>query len=146
VSLLLRKGAEGPRRRSRPRKTEFWSRTAGQDPLEGSTEREWIARCLEELGHEVIVADPNYAPMYAHRTRWVKTDRRDGRALAQACKLGVYRPAHAETFVRRVEELRARRRGPAVMVCSRAREAATASDQRRAGAAPLARPSPITSS
>jgi len=31
--------------------------------LEASTEREWIARCLEELGHELIVADPNYAPM-----------------------------------------------------------------------------------
>ena len=33
--------------------------------IEASTESEWAARCLEELGHEVIVADPNYAPMYA---------------------------------------------------------------------------------
>src|SRR3990172_283108 len=36
----------------------------------------------EALGHEVIVADPNFAPMYATRTRKVKTDRRDARALA----------------------------------------------------------------
>lgn len=35
--------------------------------LEASTESEWVARCLEDLGHEVIVADPNFAPMYATR-------------------------------------------------------------------------------
>jgi transposase len=46
------------------------------------------------LGHEVIVADPNFAPMYATRTRKVKTDRRDARALADACVLGAYRRAH----------------------------------------------------
>ena len=56
--------------------------------IEASTESEWVARCLEELGHEVIVADPNYAPMYAQRSRHVKTDRRDAEALAQACRLG----------------------------------------------------------
>ena len=49
--------------------------------VESSTESEWVARCLEELGHEVIVADPNFAPMYAQRSRKVKTDRRDARAL-----------------------------------------------------------------
>ena len=42
----------------------------------------------------MIVADPNYAPMYAQRSRHVKTDRRDAEALAQACRLGAYRPAH----------------------------------------------------
>src|SRR5215471_19460937 len=62
--------------------------------LEASTESEWVARCLEELGHDVVVADPNFAPMYATRTRKVKTDRRDARALAEACRLGAYRPAH----------------------------------------------------
>ena len=66
-----------------------------------STESEWVACCLEELGHEVIVADPNYAPMYSHRTRRVKTDRRDARALAHACKLGAYRPAHRTSTQRR---------------------------------------------
>ena len=29
--------------------------------IESSTESEWVARCLEELGHEVVVADPNFA-------------------------------------------------------------------------------------
>ena len=62
--------------------------------LEASTESEWVARCLEALGHEVIVADPNFAPMYGTRTRKVKTDRRDARALADACLLGAYHPAH----------------------------------------------------
>ncbi|MCC6763869.1 MAG: transposase [Deltaproteobacteria bacterium] len=47
--------------------------------LEASTESEWVARCLEALGHEVIVADPNFAPMYATRSRKIKTDRRDAR-------------------------------------------------------------------
>jgi hypothetical protein len=29
--------------------------------LEAATESEWVARCLEALGHEVVVADPNFA-------------------------------------------------------------------------------------
>jgi len=69
--------------------------------IEAATESEWVARCLEELGHEVIVADPNYAPMYGHRTRRVKTDRRDARALAEACRSGTYRPAHRTSDERR---------------------------------------------
>ena len=40
------------------------------------------------------VADPNFAPMYATRQRKVKTNRRDARALAEACVLGAYRRAH----------------------------------------------------
>ena len=62
--------------------------------LEASTESEWVARHLEFLGHQVVVADPNYAPMYASRTRRVKTDKRDARTLADALRLGAYRPAH----------------------------------------------------
>jgi hypothetical protein len=62
--------------------------------IETSTESEWVSRCLEGLGHEVIVADPNFGLMYATRTRKVKTDRRDARALPDANLLGAYRPAH----------------------------------------------------
>src|SRR2546428_9285969 len=62
--------------------------------IEASTESEWVAQCLETRGHEVIVADPNYAPMYAQRSRRVKTDRRDAEALAHACRLGAYHLAH----------------------------------------------------
>ena len=70
------------------------SRPRARIVIEASTDSEWVARCLEALGHEVIVADPNFAPMYATRSRKVKTDRRDARALAEACLLGAYRPAH----------------------------------------------------
>jgi transposase len=69
--------------------------------IEASTESEWVARCLEGLGHEVVVADPNFASMYATRSRRVKTDRRDARTLAEACQLGAYRRAHRTSDERR---------------------------------------------
>jgi transposase len=69
--------------------------------LEASTESEWVARHLEALGHTVIVADPNYAPMYATRRRRVKTDKRDARTLAEALRLGAYRVAHRVSSERR---------------------------------------------
>jgi transposase len=69
--------------------------------LEASTESEWVAQCLEELGHEVVVADPNFAPMYGTRTRRIKTDKRDARALADACVAGTYRKAHRASATRR---------------------------------------------
>jgi transposase len=78
--------------------------------LESGTESEWVAQYLESLGHEVIVADPNYAPMYAHRGRGIKTDRRDVIALADANRLGIYRAAHrvsaAQRTVRRHLQVR----------------------------------------
>lgn len=37
--------------------------------IEASTESEWMARCLESLGHNLIVAHPNYAPQRATRSR-----------------------------------------------------------------------------
>jgi transposase len=85
---------------------ERFTATLGSRPrarvlLEASTESEWVARHLESLGHEVIVADPNYAPMYATRTRRVKTDKRDARTLADACRLGAYRAAHRLSEERR---------------------------------------------
>jgi transposase len=72
----------------------FWGRPSMRILVEASTESEWVAQQLESFGHEVVVADPNYAPMYGHRSRRVKTDRRDAAALAEACRLGIYRPAH----------------------------------------------------
>ncbi|HET9703190.1 MAG TPA: IS110 family transposase [Vicinamibacterales bacterium] len=62
--------------------------------LETGTESEWVAQALEAAGHEVIVADPNYAPMYGEVTRRVKTDRRDVAALAEANRRGWYRATH----------------------------------------------------
>src|SRR5262245_10055221 len=69
--------------------------------VEASTESEWVARHLEALGHEVIVADPNFAPMYATRSRRTKTDRRDARTLMEACRLGAYRRAYRLSDARR---------------------------------------------
>ena len=79
----------------------FGDRARGRILIEASTESEWVARCLEEVGHEVIVADPNFAPMYATRSRRVKTDRRDATTLAEACRLGAYRPAHRTSDAQR---------------------------------------------
>ena len=45
--------------------------------LETGTESEWVAQAVEACGHEVVVADPNYALMYGVRQRVIKTDRRD---------------------------------------------------------------------
>jgi transposase len=70
------------------------SRRPARILVEASTESEWVARHLESLGHEVIVADPSYAPMYATRSRRVKTDKRDARTLAEACRLGAYHAVH----------------------------------------------------
>ena len=42
--------------------------------IEASTDSEWVARCLEALGHEVIVADPNFALSFAKTqstARWL---------------------------------------------------------------------------
>jgi len=41
------------------------TRTRARIVIEASTDSQWVARCPEVLGHEVIVADPNFAPMYA---------------------------------------------------------------------------------
>lgn len=72
----------------------FASRARMRILVESSIESEWVAQHLESLGHEVVVADPNYAAMYGARLRKVKTDRRDVAALAIANRRGVYRPGH----------------------------------------------------
>src|SRR3954470_3940655 len=79
--------------------------------LETGTESEWGAQGLEAAGHQVIVADPNYAPMYGELRRRVKTDRRDVAALAEANRRGWYRAAHRTSAAQRAtrQVLRARR-------------------------------------
>jgi transposase len=80
--------------------------------LETGCESEWVAQALEAAGHEVIVADPNYAPMYGELHRKVKTDRRDVAALAEANRRGWYRAAHRTSAAQRATRqlLRTRRR------------------------------------
>jgi transposase len=87
----------------------------GQGPMrilvETGTESEWVAQVLETAGHEVVVADPNYAPMYGEIRRKVKTDRRDVAALAEANRRGWYRPTHRVSAAQRGlrQQLRSRR-------------------------------------
>jgi transposase len=56
--------------------------------VEASTESEWCARHRESPGHEVLVADPNFVSMHATRGHRIKTDKRNARALCEACRLG----------------------------------------------------------
>lgn len=79
--------------------------------LETGTESEWVAQALEAAGHTVIVADPNYAPIYGETTRRIKTDRRDVAALAEANRRGWYRVVHRTSAAQRETKqmLRARR-------------------------------------
>ena len=77
------------------------SRPRARILLEASTESEWVARYLESLGHAVIVADPGFAPMYATRSKKVKTDKRDARALCEACQVGAYRAIHRASDAQR---------------------------------------------
>ena len=79
--------------------------------LETGTESEWVAQALEAAGHEVVVADPNFAPMYGETQRKVKTDRRDVAALAEANRRGWYRTTHRVSAAQRAirQVLRTRR-------------------------------------
>lgn len=77
------------------------TRSAAQVLVEASTESEWVARHLESLGHEVIVADPGFAAMYATRSKRVKTDKRDARTLCDALQLGAYRAIHRASDAQR---------------------------------------------
>lgn len=70
--------------------------------IEAGTESEWVAQCVEALGHRVHVVDPGFAPMYprARRVRH-KNDQRDAEALAVASLHGTYRPVHRVSVARR---------------------------------------------
>src|SRR6266436_903117 len=126
VCILDEGGAVVVERRIRTERSRFAAVLGERPParilLEASTESEWVAQSLEMLGHEVIVADPNFAAMYATRSRRVKTDRRDARTLAEACRVGAYRPAHRMSAARR--EVRA---------ALAARDALVRSEERRVG-------------
>ncbi|HEX7451748.1 MAG TPA: IS110 family transposase [Polyangiaceae bacterium] len=65
------------------------------------------------------MADPNFAPMYATRSRKVKTDKRDARALCEACHLGAYRAVHRVSDASRM--LRKQLAGRELLVKTRTR-------------------------
>src|SRR3989442_1123469 len=72
-----------------------------QSLIEASAESKRVARCLEPLGHEVNVADPNYVPMVATRTAGSRATGTTPRALMDARRLGAYRPAQRTSEAQR---------------------------------------------
>jgi transposase len=85
--------------------------------VEASTESEWVAQALEAAGHQVVVADPNFTPMYGERQRRIKTDIRDVAALAEANRRGWYRAVYRVSRAQRTlrQHLAIRRQ----LVCAR---------------------------
>lgn len=84
---ILSEDGELIERRVRTESGRF-AEVLGQQPrarllIESATDSEGVARCLEALGHEVIVADPNFAPMYAPRRRRSRPTRR--RIVSSTC-------------------------------------------------------------
>src|SRR5262245_59010687 len=67
----------------------WWGRSRMRILVEASTENEWVAQHLEQLGHEVIVADRTFAPMYSERSRRVKTDRARCRRVGGGVSAGL---------------------------------------------------------
>ena len=62
---ILAQGGRGGFGAAAAHPTERLGELLGKRPkarvlLESSTESEWVARCLEELEHELVVADPNF--------------------------------------------------------------------------------------
>jgi transposase len=71
--------------------------------LESGTESLWVAEALEAASYAVIIADPNFAPMYGEVRRRVKTDTRDVAALAEANRRGWYRPVFRPSPAQRAQ-------------------------------------------
>jgi transposase len=72
--------------------------------VEAGTTTRWVAPLLRVFGHMVVVADPNYQPMYVdHRSKRKKTDKRDALTLAVAMLKENFRESHERSeaeFVR----------------------------------------------
>lgn len=63
--------------------------------IESCTAARWVKKVLESLSHEVVVADPNFLPMYVDaKNKRKKTDKRDASLLSQALIKDNWRPAH----------------------------------------------------
>jgi transposase len=89
----------------------FANRGALRILIEAGTESAWVADTLEAAGHTVIVADPNFLPMYGARSRHVKTNRRDVAALAEANRQGWFKRVHRRSAAQHGvhQEMRVRR-------------------------------------
>ena len=59
--------------------TLFWGRPHARIVIKASTESECVAKHLETLGHEVVVADPNYGLMYGRSFTPLNSSKRQRR-------------------------------------------------------------------
>jgi transposase len=106
-SVMCELGTDGRKvvrgfRLDRPNLTRLFSgRSECRVLIESCTDSEWVARHLESLGNEAVVADPNYAAMYGQRNRRVKTDKRDADALFEANRQGIFHRAHRRSDAQR---------------------------------------------
>jgi transposase len=77
----------------------FRTRLAGLEPMrcvvEASPLAEWVARSLEQFGHEVVIIDPRRAKAVICTKK--KTDRIDARNLAKMARTGWYTAVHRKT-------------------------------------------------
>jgi transposase len=105
ICIVTATGAVTVERRVETTRQGFGVVFAHRPPLrvliESSTDSEWAAATIAAWGHEVVVVDPNYGLMYAHRPAGVKTNRRDARAMAIANRVGVYRAVHRVSAAQR---------------------------------------------
>lgn len=75
--------------------------------VESCTPVRWISKVLKELGHEVLIADPNYLPMYVNQAnKRKKTDKNDARLLSAALLNGNWRAAHLRSEAEQVRKSR----------------------------------------
>jgi transposase len=73
--------------------------------LEASTITYWVAKLLRNLGHEVVVADPNFLPMYVdQKSKRKKSDKGDARLLSLALFNGNWRLAHERSEAEQVRK------------------------------------------
>jgi transposase len=104
------KGAEVTNQRFRTTRECLEERFSGEKArflLEAGTPTRWVARVLVSLGHEVVVADPNYLPMYVDKkSKRKKTDKRDASTLSAALHQGNFRTAHLRSDVEQANKMR----------------------------------------
>lgn len=86
--------------------TEYFGKLpAARVLVEAGTPVRWIQKLLVKLKHEVIVADPNFLPMYVdEKSKRKKTDKRDASLLSQALFKNNYRIAHLRSETEQIRK------------------------------------------
>lgn len=101
-------------------KKVFGGLTRARVLMEASTPARWVSKLVSELKHEVVIADPNYLPMYVDaKSKRKKTDKRDASLLSEALHKGNYRLAHLRSEVEQERKTLVETRGRLVATRTR---------------------------